>query len=821
MRLFIASLPLAVVATAVCAPMSSITSTWNGGPSGNWNVAGNWSPSGVPNNGGGNTYDVVIDGNVGTASAVSLTNLSPAVATITIGGNDSLSVGNNLVFFLTGGSLSNAGLLTLNSTGNTTDFRIDLDTTFSGAGTFRGSNTQANRFYGASNAVRLTNATGHTIAGSMTLGVNQLRLTNAGVVDTDVSGGILLDLTDGAGLNFNSGTLRASNGAKLTLQNFTLDNTGGTIEAAAGSFVDLTGMSITGGTIRDADGAGPGVVRNTNSLTLTNVTLDGPFAQPNNTLVDLNGAIQMPSTYTVGSTGNTTDLRFNTSPFTLMGGGELLCTNTQANRIFGINNGVTLVVPADFWLHGSMQLGVNQMRLDNQSSIDADSSQGITVDLTDGAGINFNSGTLRASNGAKLTLQNFTLDNTGGTIEAAAGSFVDLTGMSISGGTIRDADGTGPGVVRNTNTLTLTNVTLDGPFTQPNNTLVVLNGAMQFLSTYTVNSIGNTTDLRADTSPFTIQGGGEIVFSNSQSNRFYGVNGATRIVNAVGNTVRGSFQLGANQGAFTNHGAFIADASQGITIDVTDSQDFTTDGVLWASVGNITINPGPFFNGGAVLINAGRTISRAGAYTQTAGGTSVDGTLALSGGGTMQLQGGTLSGNGQVTGGLVNNTGGTVAPGSSAGLLSLGAGYTQAVNGALDVQIGGLVPGTQYDQLAVTGNASLAGTLRVSRINGFLPVPSDEFTILTTTGTRTGTFGIVESCDDVSVVYGTNFVKVKFTTSFGIPGDLNNDGVVDGADLGGLLAAWGPCIDPCCVADLNGDSTVDGGDLGILLANWS
>ncbi len=53
-------------------------------------------------------------------------------------------------------------------------------------------------------------------------------------------------------------------------------------------------------------------------------------------------------------------------------------------------------------------------------------------------------------------------------------------------------------------------------------------------------------------------------------------------------------------------------------------------------------------------------------------------------------------------------------------------------------------------------------------------------------------------------------------------GDLNGDGVVDGADLGLFLAGWGPCVDCAdCIADLNGDCMVDGADLGILLANWT
>ncbi|MFM8818917.1 MAG: dockerin type I domain-containing protein [Phycisphaerales bacterium] len=49
------------------------------------------------------------------------------------------------------------------------------------------------------------------------------------------------------------------------------------------------------------------------------------------------------------------------------------------------------------------------------------------------------------------------------------------------------------------------------------------------------------------------------------------------------------------------------------------------------------------------------------------------------------------------------------------------------------------------------------------------------------------------------------------------PPDFNNDGVVDGNDLGILLSEWGVGISR---ADVNGDGAVDGVDLGILLASW-
>lgn len=53
----------------------------------------------------------------------------------------------------------------------------------------------------------------------------------------------------------------------------------------------------------------------------------------------------------------------------------------------------------------------------------------------------------------------------------------------------------------------------------------------------------------------------------------------------------------------------------------------------------------------------------------------------------------------------------------------------------------------------------------------------------------------------------------------GNPADFNGDGSVNGADLGSLIAAWGPCDG--CPQDLTGDGQVDGADLGLLFAAWT
>jgi hypothetical protein len=50
-------------------------------------------------------------------------------------------------------------------------------------------------------------------------------------------------------------------------------------------------------------------------------------------------------------------------------------------------------------------------------------------------------------------------------------------------------------------------------------------------------------------------------------------------------------------------------------------------------------------------------------------------------------------------------------------------------------------------------------------------------------------------------------------------GDLDCNGIVDGADLGGVLSSWGNCPAPCA-ADLDGNGVVNGADLGIQLSQW-
>lgn len=89
---------------------------------------------------------------------------------------------------------------------------------------------------------------------------------------------------------------------------------------------------------------------------------------------------------------------------------------------------------------------------------------------------------------------------------------------------------------------------------------------------------------------------------------------------------------------------------------------------------------------------------------------------------------GTFSGNGVSGGGLVFLEGDT-RPGFSPGTMSFGGDVSHGPQAVLHVEIAGPTRGAQYDRLAVAGRLSLAGTLDVTFINGFVPAAGMSFDI--------------------------------------------------------------------------------------------
>jgi hypothetical protein len=104
---------------------------------------------------------------------------------------------------------------------------------------------------------------------------------------------------------------------------------------------------------------------------------------------------------------------------------------------------------------------------------------------------------------------------------------------------------------------------------------------------------------------------------------------------------------------------------------------------------------------------------------------------------------GTLAGSGTVHGSVIGD--GRLAPGNSPGLIHIDGDYTQSSTSVLEVEVGGLTPGTLHDQVVVGGATTLAGHLEVPIVNvaghpAFVPQINDEITFLTSAGGVSGKF---------------------------------------------------------------------------------
>ncbi len=129
---------------------------------------------------------------------------------------------------------------------------------------------------------------------------------------------------------------------------------------------------------------------------------------------------------------------------------------------------------------------------------------------------------------------------------------------------------------------------------------------------------------------------------------------------------------------------------------------------------------------------------------------------------------------------------GITAPGNSPGMLTYIGNYLPSSTGVLDIELGGLTPGSGHDQLAITGNAVLNGTIKVSVTGSYIPAAGDSFVVLTTSGTLSDSFATVSAQFGLHVNVRTysNFVTV-YIDSVGVLGveEINNNEIVTNFEL--------------------------------------
>ncbi|MEQ8715239.1 MAG: LamG-like jellyroll fold domain-containing protein, partial [Cyclobacteriaceae bacterium] len=121
-----------------------------------------------------------------------------------------------------------------------------------------------------------------------------------------------------------------------------------------------------------------------------------------------------------------------------------------------------------------------------------------------------------------------------------------------------------------------------------------------------------------------------------------------------------------------------------------------------------------------------------------------DGTVFFAAGTQINDPSGDFINNGLITGfptfnnNFINQAPGTVAPGASPGCTNFAADFTNI--GTLEIEVDGVTPCTEHDQLIVVGTAFLGGTLDVTL--GYTPTSGDEIVIIDA-GTVSGTFTTV------------------------------------------------------------------------------
>jgi hypothetical protein len=754
-----------VAALVVAAPASAGTvngtNTFTGASAfdaTNWNDAANWSQGEVPDGAddvvipSGKTVNLV-SGASGTAQTLNLAG-SLKIDAGSVAGARSLTLGSGTTTL--GGILSvfNGAALNLGTTTNWTTSAVGVgggggatvNIPASGVLDVTGDVTASNWGGGLWNNQGTINRT----TSSGTASFNNA-IENDGAINVG-SGTLALMQGDGAGTS--SGDYTAASGATLKFYggNYdltsaasvggagTVENYGATVAVGAGAGFNPGALNLGGGGTLQLDTAGT-----TGSLTATGITRNGSGALTVNGNASVTGTDIFTGDGTTSITGTTSIAATNfnvTNGHTLNLGST---TNWSAGSVgVGGTGGATVDIGAGDVLNitGDVYSGAFGSGLwHNQGTINRTTTTGTATfnnALENDGVVNVSSGTLalQAGDGPGTSSGDYSATGSG-MLNFGAGIHELTTGASVTGtGTIRFGGGTtvvGPGVSFDPATLDFYGGELQLNTDGSAGAVTATQGWRSGSGTLTVNGSLSVSSMLTLKGPGTTTVGGTTTLAGLALNVD---DGHTLNLGPTTNWSTGIVHVGGTGSPKVNVGA--ADVVN-ITGNV-NSQG--SAGGLWNNQGTInrTTSSGtadfftPVTSSGTINVDTG-TLAFDSGLTQTGGLTEVDAGTVL--GGAIALEGGTLKGSGTASGN-VTNTGGTVAPGTSPGKLSIGGDYTQSA-GTLQVEIAGTGQGTTYDWLAVAGSVTIdGGTLAIVTDPQFAPAASDAFDIVTAGSTAGG-----------------------------------------------------------------------------------
>ncbi len=331
-----------------------------------------------------------------------------------------------------------------------------------------------------------------------------------------------------------------------------------------------------------------------------------------------------------------------------------------------------------------------------------------------------NDGTLNNLRGKFSNQAGGTITNTGtfgndSTLDNAGSIRNDSEGTLDNYGTLTNDHGgrlTNAGFLENADTLDNS-----GALNNNNGGTLQSDGTLNNYGTLNNNSGGTLTNSRFLSNQGLLKNAGTL--SNDSGTLFYNYD---RLTNSSGGAITNDGYMENDGTLANNHGGTITNSAY-----MRNKGTLNNAGILdnYGTLDNTS--SASIINTGTVWVVAGQALHNDGLYKQPAGSTVIDGSLFSST--LVQIDGGTLSGTGTITGNVF--LGGRLSPGDSPGTLSINGDYTQSHSGTFFAELAGLTPGTQYDQVVVSGNASLNGTLDVVLLSGFTVQVGDSFVLMT------------------------------------------------------------------------------------------
>ena len=517
----------------------------------------------------------------------------------------------------------------------------------------------------------------------------------------------------------------------------------------------------------------------------------------NGTLNWTNGTMSGTGTTTIGgggvlaieSGGVTLGRTLNNGGTGTWSGGNL---TMSAGVVFNNLAGGTLDITADGHVMGSATTPINNSGLFRQAAgtagtiVTAPFNNSGTLDVL-AATLNLNLGGTHTS-----TMSNAlgaTLNFGGGSHVLASSSFVTGAGVLSMSGNATTLTASGAFDTGSTLSVTAGTATLASTCNLTGAILNIsgANSVVNFNSSGSVAVVNLTGGTLGGTSPITVTGlltlgGGTITSSLVTANGGLNINGGVtlnggRLVNPkLAIWSAGNF-IGANGAVFSNllGATFIntfdgnAMSGAGATPTFVNAGVFAkTNGTAASGATSIDFQ---FVNTGTVEVQTNTL--RFSINQQNAGLTLLDGGgLSAQTPQPLQFLGGNLVGTGLVT---VANTvnvinSAAISPGFPLGELDISGNYQQTASGALNIELGGNLPGTNFDLVTVTGGgaggvATLGGTLNVTLTNGFSPAKGAAFTFLTALS-RVGAFATFNyPSNDIGMQVSYDATSAKVTVS--------------------------------------------------------